>query len=189
MLATTLPRTLAVNCTYGPENTGQQSFETARTGLYLDTAHSVTCDGLLREWKVCYYRNPFRNRDYEIELQVWRKTSTDQYSMVGTTNLLLEDVGSQDPDFKCDSFPLLETEYIAVEQDDLIGVYLVLNTQGFFDTVLRVVGSGSEVDTLHYIEQMPSEMLQLSDLTVQSTVRIHISASIGKFAHCSYICT
>ena len=158
----------------------QQSQETSRSGFYLDTNHPIECDGMLTNWTVCYYRNPFSTRNYQIDLQTWRKnTSSDQYSMVGTSMIAVDGVSSQELAFNCRSYSLAVTDYIPVKQGDVVGAYLELNTQGFFDTVLRVLGSRSDQDSLHFTDQMPSNTLLLSDLAPQASVRIHISAGIG----------
>lgn len=172
----------AVNCTYGSENVNQQSVGTAMPGLYLDTSHPVECSGLLTDWNLCHYRTRFIvDRDYQVELQVWRQISNNQYSMIGASTQTITASFFRDSAFSCRDYSLPQTENIPVETGDVIGIYLTLNTQGNTDSVIRLLGSTStSQDFLLYTDQMPSTTLQSNRLSQEVNMKMHISATIGK---------
>ena len=172
----------AVNCTYGSENVNQQSGETAMAGLYLDTSHPVECGGLLTDWILCHYQTQFLiARDYQVELQVWRQESNNQYSMIGVSMETITGSFFQDSAFNCRDYSLAQADHIPVEPGDIIGVHLALNTQGNTDSVIRLLGSTStDQDFLLYTDEMLSTTLQSNKLSQEVSVRMHISATIGK---------
>lgn len=174
--------TQAVNCTYGSENVNQQSAGEAMAGFYLDTSQPVECGGLLTDWMLCHYRTQFLlSRDYQVELQVWRQNSNSQYSMIGASTQTVTGSFFQDSTFNCRDYSLTQTDHIPVEPGDVIGVQLALNTQGNTNSVIRLLGSTStDQDFLLYTDQMLSTTLQLNSLSREVSVKMHISATIGK---------
>ena len=179
--------THAVNCTYGSENVNQRSAGEAMAGLYLDTSHPVECGGLLTDWILCHYRTQFiQPRDYQVELQVWRQNSNNQYSMIGASMQTVTGSFFRDLAFNCRDYSLSQADHIPVEPGDVIGVHLTLNVQGNADSVIRLLGSTStDQDFLLYTDQMPSTTLQPNRLSREISVRMHISATIGKTKYSS----
>lgn len=170
-----MPAVQATNCTFGLENM-EQTDEDTMPGLYLDTNNPAPCGGELTEWSLCYYRVLAR-RQYQVELQVWRESTTNnEYTLVGSsaqtvTTRFLDDA------FVCRRYSLLQSDSIPVQQGDIVGVYLEEHTRG--NSALGVVATSNvQGSVLHHTEQVPST-LQLSELSRVDGVKMHISANIG----------
>ena len=172
----------ATNCTLGQENTDQVSALAPAPGIFLDISSSAECDGQVISWSLCYYRTSVFNEQYQVEFQVWRRTSNNRYSMIGAAMQTVTAAYFQDTAFNCRNFPLSESNYISIESGDLLGAHIVENTHTTTNTLLRVLGftttTGDDQDMLFYTDQVSSSTLQANELTRVDGAKLHISASI-----------
>ena len=183
MLAARWQHSQATNCTLGQENTDQVSALAPAPGIFLDISSSAECDGQVTSWSLCYYRTFVIDEQYQVEFQVWRRASINQYSMIGAVRQTVTVAFFQDTAFNCRNFPLSESDYISIESGDLLGAHIVENTQRTTNTLLRVLGStttttGDDQDMLFYTDQVSSSTLQANELTRLDGAKLHISASI-----------
>ena len=174
VLAVLWPHSQAMNCTLGSENMDQLTRSDPSAGLYLDTSSTAECDGNITSWSLCYYEIRVFSTPYQVEFQVWRRLSNDEYHMVGAAVQTLT-VSFRDDEFNCRHFVLSESEWIQIERDDFIGVHLMDSTE------LTVLGeTGDSQDSLLYTDQVSSATLQSSSFTRDDGIKMHISATIGK---------
>ena len=147
-------------------------------GVYLDTSNPAECGGQLTDWRLCYYRLPFSQQTYQVELQVWGVNSDGSYTLKSTSTETISRLFDLFP-FNCRSFVLRENEYIRVERGDVLGVYLPGHSEDD-NMALTVIGSGTDQDVLEYALPMPASNAAPLRLTQISGVRMHISANIGE---------
>ena len=170
----------SATCTIGPQDLTETSPSTI-SGLYINVDHPAACDGFLTVWHLCYYA-PRRNgeRNYQLQLQVWRQDTADDstYVQEGKTTRTIR-IPRRQPsnDFQCMDVELSEDEYISVMEGDLLGVYIPNNND-----ILPVVSNAESQSQLHYFVPaltIPTD-ISLSQQSLRQGNALHLTAEIGK---------
>ena len=100
-------------------------------GVILNTQYPVTCGNYITKWHYCYYTNfiaPQATTTLSMTVAVWYLNETTNINVVyprSIRTITQQPVSTQDKIF-CVEEALNETDYIPVQQGDIIGVVLPL---------------------------------------------------------------
>jgi hypothetical protein len=152
-------------------------------GLFIDMQTPASCSGEVMEWNVCYFNPRDFNTDetlrdgLEIGLQVWRFSSPENGVMVGEYVVRI-DIPQVTESFQCIRIPVPSTNYISVEEGDVMGVVVP------FNAVLPVVGNflSASVSPPRLSQFIQLDLMVVNrqpDLILTNNV-LHVTAEIGK---------
>ncbi len=149
--------------------------------LFLDIGNPAPCTGTITAWHFCYYE-PGRIRDsqdFTALLQVWRPIeSSSDYRRVSQTSQTVSVLNTgRSENFECGDMLLQESDFIPIEENDILGVYIPgLNG-------LRLVSENFPSESeLFFINPGPDVSSVTTSETAQLLTehKLHLTADIGK---------
>ena len=153
---------------------------------YINLDNPVQCRGNLTAWHLCYYPRATTDNTFSVRLRVWRPLQGSLYSSLSSAevNLTPSPSSEQEP-LVCIDIPLAVEDYVPVERDDVIGIYIpdpVLSSSvavvGVFNNP-PPPGVGIYRDLRSSIITLVSGSVGRSDLVRLRTAGLHLYADIG----------
>ena len=152
---------------------------------YINLDNPAQCRGNLTAWHLCYYPRATTDDTFSVQLRVWRPTQGSLYSRLSSAevNLTPSPSSGQEP-LVCVDIPLAVKDYVQVERDDVIGIYipdsLLSNVAvvGVFNNP-PPPGVGIHRDSRSSLITFISGSVGRSDLIRLRTAGLHLYADIG----------
>lgn len=170
-------KAVAENCTIG----NQVKTETTNgnnPGLYLDIDHPAACSGRIIAWNFCHYAPwLFSSTTYSALFQVWRETSSRNYTKVFEVSRDV-DIPRRQVQFLCQNVILQESNYINVDEGDVLGLYMPV-TRGLRVIALNYIGNSlhHHVAVADATKQIQVDLDSTQEMLSQA---LHLTAVIGK---------
>lgn len=157
---------------------------------YVNLDNPSPCGGNITAWHFCYFLN--EDDSFNIEFRVWRASGQGRNSFEEIHNdqrtIVLNGSTINSTQLHCVDILLTREEYLRVEQDDVIGVYVPLTASispvGVFDS--PPAGIGVRQDDRSIITILISESFQRNDLSNVPNAGLYLYADIGKSLHACY---
>lgn len=166
------------SCTVGHLAEPQSPLNIANGEIFLDMDNPVPCSGFITAWHFCHHMPASQEIATGI-LQLWRPIAgSDTYERVYDLSLNVDIPSQSEEAFMCDDHELQESDYIPVQENDVLAVYKPrLNG-------LRMVSTGSPNNALYIIDPGP-DVRSFYELMKSSTRRrnrleLHLMADINR---------
>lgn len=171
--------TEAGECTLG--DTVEPNIPFIASGQYINLDSPAVCSGNLTAWHYCYYRSSIDSTSltYSLWFRVWRNSGGNTYSLVSTYPV--DDVPNRAAgNVICEDIFLAENEFIAVEEGDIIAVYIPFS----LDTVSVLAFRPSSGQRVHQDTRGSGaffqNQFQRNDLNRDISLGMHLYADICK---------
>lgn len=167
------------------DNKGDQQIHTS--SIYFDLDHPAKCNGYISQLHYCYYATSFAgfvrdNPVHQAIIQIWRENlNTGELYWVQEYELSQDTSQDDRDDFVCRNVTLKQSDYISIEENDVIGVTLPL-----IHTLmppLQLISTNTTGFGL-YFEPLSSSSIKtvkVSSLMLHKELVLHLSADISEF--------
>ena len=149
-------------------------------GQFINLDHPVRCRGNITAWHLCYY--PDDSGSFRIWFRVWRPTAdSNSFTRLHNDDRTITQIGSN-RDLVCENVTLAADDYVQVESNDVIGVYIPSFTSTSVIGVYEApqLGEGVYHDTRNSISPFLGSSVDRSDLTVVENAKLYLNADISK---------
>ena len=165
---------------------GDQQIHTS--SIYFDLDHPAKCSGYIDRLHYCYYATSFSgfvmdNQIHQAVLQIWRH-DLSAGELYWVHEYMLSQDTSQDNrhDFVCRNKTLKPSDYINIEENDVIAVTLPAHT---LTPPLQLISANTTGFGL-YSQPLTSSSIKrvkVSSLAQHKDLVLHLSADISEYAH------
>ena len=155
---------------------------------YINLNNPAQCRGNITAWHLCYYPRATTDETFSVRLRVWRPTRGSLFSQLSSAEVTLTPTNSGEELLVCEDMTLAAEEYIQVEHDDVIGIYIPessfssVSTVGVFNNP-PPPGVGIHRDSRSSIITFISSSVERRDLVMLRTAGLHLYADIGIILH------
>ena len=154
---------------------------------YINLNNPAQCRGNLTAWHLCYYPRATSDGAFSVRLRVWRPAASQGslYSRHSSAEITITpSLNSGEELLVCEDITLAAEDYIQVERDDVIGIYIPessfssVSTIGVFNNP-PPPGAGIYRDRRSSLITLISGSVERSDLVMLRTAGLHLYADIG----------
>ena len=154
---------------------------------YINLDNPAQCRGNITAWHLCYYPRATSDESFSVQLRVWRPTRGSLYTRLSSAEVTVTppNGGSNGEELLiCEDITLAAEDYIQVEPDDVIAIYIpessssTVSTVGVFNNP-PPPGAGIHRDSRSSLITFISSSFERSDLIMLRTVGLHLYADIG----------
>ena len=179
--ATVMSATEAGECTLG--DIVEPTIPFIAGGQYVNLDSPATCSGNLTAWHYCYYRSSIDSTSttYSLWFRVWRKNGGNTYDLVSNYTV----AGSPNRaagNVVCEDVLLAENEFTAVEEGDVIAVYIPFSLDTVSVLPFRPTTGRVHHDTRGSSAFLENQFQRNEDLNRDIALGMHLYADICKYS-------
>lgn len=150
-------------------------------GQFLDLQHPSSCNGNITAWHFCYYTSgvSVSTDTFSLWFRVWRPERAGVLRLVHDYQVssTIDSLDTELP-FDCGNIVLQESDYLEVEEDDIIGVYTSMRS-----TNVPIIGQNAPAESVLHFDRrnnFDSDTVRRRDLSETPSLVLHLYAHIGK---------
>ena len=147
---------------------------------YINLDNPARCRGNITAWHLCYYPRASDN-SFTVHFRVWRPEG-NSFSRLLDDERTFTTSGSNGGELVCEDITLSTEDYVRIEHDDVIGIYIpsssTVSTVGVFESSPGP-GVGIYRDGRNSILTRVRSSVDRDDLIMLRTAGLHLYTDIG----------